>query len=267
MEAFGRADLLVRQLSADRPYLEFLRSESMSIGLYVLDAGATDGQAPHHEDEVYVVLAGRSRFTAGDQTRDVEPDHTIYVAAGVPHKFHDITERLELIVVFAPPQRPADVARRNKVATRQLRPRRRPNNPRIAEAQSGRMSRNLPPRLVKCHYVDRCAHLALEDEIVLPRRTQRWKNSCCLVRADFVRHWSQRRVYLSCKRQVRRKAIVYHHGVRDGVFAREASKTSREGDCGKDSQDQICPRRPEAPTNDRHGAQIEDHVGIQQAPN
>ena len=29
--------------------------------------GAVDGQSPHHEDEVYVVLAGRSRFTAGDE--------------------------------------------------------------------------------------------------------------------------------------------------------------------------------------------------------
>jgi mannose-6-phosphate isomerase-like protein (cupin superfamily) len=36
--------------------------------------------------------------------RDVVAGDTIYVAAGVPHKFHDITERLELIVVFAPPE-------------------------------------------------------------------------------------------------------------------------------------------------------------------
>lgn len=104
MEAYGRADLLVRQLASDRPYLEFLRSGALSVGLYVLDAGAVDGQSPHHEDEVYVVLAGRSRFTAGDEVRDVVAGDTIYVAAGVPHKFHDITERLELIVVFAPPE-------------------------------------------------------------------------------------------------------------------------------------------------------------------
>jgi mannose-6-phosphate isomerase-like protein (cupin superfamily) len=104
VEAYGRADLLVRQLASDRPYLEFLRSGALSVGLYVLDAGAVDGQSPHHEDEVYVVLAGRSRFTAGDEVRDVVAGDTIYVAAGVPHKFHDITERLELIVVFAPPE-------------------------------------------------------------------------------------------------------------------------------------------------------------------
>ena len=50
------------------------------------------------------MLAGRSRFTAGDATRDVTSGDVIYVAAGVPHRFHDIVERVELIVVFAPPE-------------------------------------------------------------------------------------------------------------------------------------------------------------------
>jgi mannose-6-phosphate isomerase-like protein (cupin superfamily) len=104
MEARVLDELLAEQSATGRPYLEFLRSGSMSIGLYVLDAGATDGQSPHGEDELYVVLAGRSRFTAGDEVRDVAPGDTIYVAAGVPHRFHDITERLTLIVVFAPPE-------------------------------------------------------------------------------------------------------------------------------------------------------------------
>ena len=85
-------------------YHEFLRQPSMSIGLYVLPAGGVDGQSPHTEDEAYVVLAGRSRFTAGDEMRDVTPGDTIFVPAGVPHRFHDITEELRLIVVFAPPE-------------------------------------------------------------------------------------------------------------------------------------------------------------------
>ena len=96
--------LLNEQARGGRPYLEFLRSASMSVGLYVLDAGAVDRQSPHREDEVYVVLAGRSRFTAGDDSRDVAPGDTIYVSAGMPHRFHDITEQLRLIVVFAPPE-------------------------------------------------------------------------------------------------------------------------------------------------------------------
>jgi mannose-6-phosphate isomerase-like protein (cupin superfamily) len=96
------AHLAAQQAASGKPYLEFLRSEALSAGLYVLNAGAVDAQSAHHEDEVYVVLAGRSRFTAGADVRDVLAGDTMYVAAGVPHKFHDITERLELIVVFAP---------------------------------------------------------------------------------------------------------------------------------------------------------------------
>jgi mannose-6-phosphate isomerase-like protein (cupin superfamily) len=96
--------LLELRQAAGEPYLEFLREPSLSAGVYVLPVGATDHQRPHAEDEVYVVLGGRSRFTAGDETRDVAPGDTIYVPAGVPHRFHDIGEELQLIVVFAPPE-------------------------------------------------------------------------------------------------------------------------------------------------------------------
>lgn len=98
------AELTSEQAAATRPYLEFLRPGSMSVGLYVLEAGAIDGQSPHREDEVYVVLAGRSSFTSGGDTVDVRSGDTIFVPAREEHRFHDITERLELIVVFAPPE-------------------------------------------------------------------------------------------------------------------------------------------------------------------
>ena len=41
-------------------YHEFLRSNRSSLGLYVLEAQATDPQVPHTEDEIYyVVCRGR----------------------------------------------------------------------------------------------------------------------------------------------------------------------------------------------------------------
>lgn len=104
MKAFSIDALEAARLRGGRPYHEFLREASLSVGLYVLPAGGTDGQSPHTEDEVYVVLAGMGRFTAGDDTRDVRPDDTLFVAAGVPHRFHDITVDLRLIVMFAPPE-------------------------------------------------------------------------------------------------------------------------------------------------------------------
>ena len=51
-------------------YLEFLRRDSLSCGLYVLEAGATDPQEPHQEDEVYLVLGGRAWLRAGDRDAD-----------------------------------------------------------------------------------------------------------------------------------------------------------------------------------------------------
>ena len=83
-------------------YLEFLRRDSMSCGLYVLEAGATDPQEPHQEDEVYLVLRGRARLQAGDRDDPVGPGSVAFVARNIPHRFHDITERLSVLVFFAP---------------------------------------------------------------------------------------------------------------------------------------------------------------------
>ena len=101
---FTWAHLLAAHRDAGRPYLEFLRARSLSAGLYVLGAGAVDVQTPHGEDEVYLVIAGGSLFTAGEETREVRAGDVLFVAAGVPHRFHDISEELRIIVLFAPPE-------------------------------------------------------------------------------------------------------------------------------------------------------------------
>ena len=83
-------------------YLEFLRRDSMSCGLYVLEPGADDPQEPHQEDEVYLVLAGRAWLDVAGQDHRVAPGSVLFVARTVPHRFHDITERLSVLVFFAP---------------------------------------------------------------------------------------------------------------------------------------------------------------------
>ena len=96
--------LLAQRAASGGPYLEFIRSNTLSVGLYVLAAGAIDRQQPHTEDEVYHVIAGRSRMTVGDETFDVAPGAVIFVAAHVPHRLHDIIEELRILVFFAPPE-------------------------------------------------------------------------------------------------------------------------------------------------------------------
>ena len=85
-----------------KAYREFLRVPSMSAGLYVLPAGVTNHQKPHHEDEVYYIVRGQARFKAGDEDREVSAGDVIFVAAEVEHRFYDIREELAVLVMFAP---------------------------------------------------------------------------------------------------------------------------------------------------------------------
>jgi mannose-6-phosphate isomerase-like protein (cupin superfamily) len=102
MEAHELADVVVRRQAAGTPYLEFISVPDLSVGLYVLAAGQPDLQQPHTEDEAYYVVAGTGRIQVGDEDRDVRPGSIVFVGAGVPHRFHDITEDLTLLVVFGP---------------------------------------------------------------------------------------------------------------------------------------------------------------------
>jgi mannose-6-phosphate isomerase-like protein (cupin superfamily) len=102
LEAHELEELLDRRASDGRPYLEFIRTDALSVGLYVIPAGGVDGQQPHAEDEVYHVLAGEARITVGHEVRQVTAGSTVYVAARVPHRFHDIGSELRVLVFFAP---------------------------------------------------------------------------------------------------------------------------------------------------------------------
>ncbi len=101
MHAFDLDELLAAH-AAGRLYHEFLRVPSLSMGLYILKAGERDPQQPHTEDEVYYIVGGRGQIRVADEDRPVQTGSTVYVAAGVPHHFHTITEDLTILVFFAP---------------------------------------------------------------------------------------------------------------------------------------------------------------------
>ncbi|HEY8799538.1 MAG TPA: cupin domain-containing protein [Candidatus Limnocylindrales bacterium] len=102
MDAFELADVAAEREASDRPYLEFITVPDLSVGLYVLAAGQPDLQQPHTEDEAYYVVSGRGRITVGEDVRDVRAGSIVFVAATVPHRFHDITEDLTILVAFGP---------------------------------------------------------------------------------------------------------------------------------------------------------------------
>ena len=87
MDAWEFSDLEAARAASGRLYHEFKRVPDLSAGNYTLEAGATDSQRPHTEDA---------------ETRPVVPGTVVFVPAAVPHRFHAIAERFELLVMFGP---------------------------------------------------------------------------------------------------------------------------------------------------------------------
>ncbi|MDQ6695689.1 MAG: cupin domain-containing protein [Chloroflexota bacterium] len=104
MQIFDIHQLQTEQDSRQAAYLEFLRSSSLSVGLYSLPAQGIDPQQPHTEDEVYYVVKGSGSLEVGEESCAVEASSVIFVAAGVKHHFHSITEDMTILVFFAPPE-------------------------------------------------------------------------------------------------------------------------------------------------------------------
>jgi mannose-6-phosphate isomerase-like protein (cupin superfamily) len=102
MEAFELDDLLLEHKEKGRLYYEFLRVPALSTGIYVLPAESADPQQPHGEDEVYFIADGRGMIQVDGEDRPVRPGSIIYVPATVDHRFHSITEDLQILVFFAP---------------------------------------------------------------------------------------------------------------------------------------------------------------------
>jgi len=65
--------------------------------------GHDDTQAPHQQDEVYVVVGGAAVLDIAGQRSAVAAGSVTYVPALVPHRFVEITDDLRVIVVFSPP--------------------------------------------------------------------------------------------------------------------------------------------------------------------
>jgi mannose-6-phosphate isomerase-like protein (cupin superfamily) len=104
MEIFEIDGVDAARLARSQQYHEFLRRDSMSVGLYVLRAREEDLQTPHNQDELYYVVSGSGRIRVAEDDREVGPGSVVFVEAGVGHRFHTITKNLTVLVVFAPPE-------------------------------------------------------------------------------------------------------------------------------------------------------------------
>jgi quercetin dioxygenase-like cupin family protein len=103
-DAFRLDDMIGELATARHDFAEFFRSPAGTLSLTVArwPAGSLDEQRPHTEDEVYYVVAGRGTLTTATEAVEVAPGSVAFVAAGVEHRFGDISEDLEVLVFWSP---------------------------------------------------------------------------------------------------------------------------------------------------------------------
>jgi mannose-6-phosphate isomerase-like protein (cupin superfamily) len=87
---------------AGERYATALAHGSMSSGLYA-PVGA-DPQTPHTQDEVYIVRSGTAEFVTADERHPCGTDDVLFVAAGVEHRFENLSADFTAWVVFWGPK-------------------------------------------------------------------------------------------------------------------------------------------------------------------
>jgi hypothetical protein len=191
MDAWELDELEAARTESGRLYHEFISVPDLSGGLYVLEAGATDPQSPHTEDELYVVMAGGATVTVGEEvleavdlarprselerefrsaTRLVVAEEDEGIVAGSQERLESVEPRVELIrrvVVMAQPEiqeRAGTAQRRRRVVVLAL-----------GRTQDGACLRQHRGHLIRGPA--RVAELDGERQITRPRVEQRAKAS------------------------------------------------------------------------------------------
>jgi mannose-6-phosphate isomerase-like protein (cupin superfamily) len=100
--AFALRTLESERQKTGREWLEFLRVESLSMGVYHLKKGAEDQQTPHKQDEVYYVASGKAVLAVDGEDYPVGEGSVVFVRAQAKHRFHSIAQDLTTLVFFAP---------------------------------------------------------------------------------------------------------------------------------------------------------------------
>lgn len=107
---FDGPGLMAKLKKSGHAWMPFLRVPTLYCGLYQLKANAKDRQAPHKEDEVYCVIRGSGKFEVGSgenkETISYRTGSILFVKAGLPHRFSEISKDTELIVFFSTAKAP-----------------------------------------------------------------------------------------------------------------------------------------------------------------
>lgn len=99
-ESFVVEQVVSELKASSHRYTKLLDRPSMSAGVYILPSGAVDTQRPHERDEIYYVISGSGKLLVDSDTLVAAPGVALFVAAKADHRFVEIDDDLELLVVF-----------------------------------------------------------------------------------------------------------------------------------------------------------------------
>lgn len=83
-------------------YVTLFEQGTLEIEIY--RPVGVDRQQPHGKDELYVVIAGTGTFVHRDERTPFRPGDTLFVRAGVPHRFEDFSPDFATWVFFYGPE-------------------------------------------------------------------------------------------------------------------------------------------------------------------
>jgi mannose-6-phosphate isomerase-like protein (cupin superfamily) len=101
MKVWNIEDVIAKHRAAKRSYTRFFRVPSTDCGIYTLPKGGKDNQTPHANDELYYVVKGKAKLQCDGKKVDLKPGSLVFIGAAAEHRFVDIEEDLELLVVFS----------------------------------------------------------------------------------------------------------------------------------------------------------------------
>lgn len=102
MFAFELTDLQSTREASGNLYHEFLRVASMSAGCITARLGKTIRRGRTTRTRCTCGVArGRDRIRVADEDRDAQTGSGVFVAAHAVHRFHLITEDMDILVFFA----------------------------------------------------------------------------------------------------------------------------------------------------------------------
>lgn len=80
------------------PYSVGLLNGTMSLGWY--SPRGSDPQAPHEQDELYIVHSGKGEFECDGERVAFQAGDAFFVPAGAEHRFHQFSDDFQTWVIF-----------------------------------------------------------------------------------------------------------------------------------------------------------------------